>query len=148
MTLWFPQDVVSSDTWRLGILTFIHLIVDLMVPQSPHLWTPEASVSPWMYNQDEYTYWIGRALVLIIWPVDVCNNGRRIQLKAPWNFLLSDKLVNQKQYCIPNRSTKWQRPKHIDRSDVIYFKPIYLTSLYSFLLKKQKKKSSMANNSK
>ena len=110
-----------------------------MVPQSPHLWTPEASVSPWMYNQDEYTYWIGRALVLIIWPVDVCNNGRRIQLKAPWNFLLSDKLVNQKQYCIPNRSTKWQRPKHIDRSDVIYFKPIYLTSLYSFLLKKQKK---------
>ena len=66
-----------------------------MVPQNPHFWTVAVSVSPWMHNQDEYAYWIGRALVLIIWPVDVCNNGRKIQVKAPWNFLLSCKLVNQ-----------------------------------------------------
>lgn len=43
-TSWKPKChhthlVGNSNTWRLGILTFIHLIVDLMVPQSPHLWT-------------------------------------------------------------------------------------------------------------
>ena len=51
-----------------------------------------------------------------------------------------------KQYCILDRKAKWQRPKHIYRSDVIYFKPIYVTSLYAFLFKKQRK-SSTANNS-